>query len=174
MTKAQWKNWWYYHKVHVLIGVLALGIVIYSLVPNLMAPKADYTLAVVGITPLREETMEALRDAVTAIADDHNGDGRVLVEVSAYVLDLSGETPGTLNYQGAAAFDADLVGRRSGLFLADDAEGFRKNVVVPVEELVPCEKLPVFASVVPEGYSFTVRTDVDTGNLYRTILSAEG
>lgn len=172
-TKAKLKNWWYYHRIHVLIAAAALAVVVYSLVPNMFSAKADYTLAVVGTVPQPEETLTALREALTPLADDLNGDGRVLVEVCSYVLDLSGQTPGTLNYQGAAAFDADLVGRRSALFLADDAEGFRANVVVPVEELIPCGSIPVFAALTP-GYVFTVRSDSDAIPFYRAITQGAG
>lgn len=171
-SRAKLKNWWYYHKVHVLIAVGALAVVVYSFLPNLLAAKPDYTLAVAGLTPLPEETLTAVRERLTPLADDADGDGRVIVEVCQYVLDLSGRTPGTVNFEGAAAFDADLVGKRSQLFLADDADGFRANVVVQTEALIPCETLPLFADLVPEGYCFTVRTDADASGIYEAIRAA--
>lgn len=152
------KNWWWYHRVHVLIAVLALAVIVYSMIPNLLAPKPDCALAVAGRVPLPDETLTAIRGRLESAVGDLNGDGRVIVELSSYTVDLSGETEGYYNYQGAAAFDADLVGQRSGLFLFDDPAGFQANVAVKVEEMISCAALPLFAELVPD-YWFTARSD---------------
>ena len=164
------KNWWWYHRVHVLIAAAVTAVIVYSFAPGLAAPKPDCGAAVVGRTPLPEETLAALRSRLEEKLGDLNGDGRAFVEVSSYTLDLSGQTEGYLNYQGAAAFDADLVGERSCLFLCDDAAGFRANVAVPTEEIVPCAQLPLFSGLLPEGYGFTARSDGNGPALYRMIL----
>ena len=169
VDRKKLKNWWWYHRVHVLIAVLALAVVVYSLLPNLLAPKPDCALAVAGRVPLPDETIAAIRSRLEEAVGDINGDGRAVAEVSAYTVDLSGETEGYYNYQGAAAFDADLVGEKSALFLFDDPEGFHANVAVPVEEMIPCAGLPLFADLTPD-YFFSARSDGnDALALYRAI-----
>lgn len=170
VDRKKLKNWWWYHRVHVLIAVLVLAVVAYTTLPGLQAPKPDCTLAVASRVPLRDEALAEIRTRLERAVGDRNGDGRVVVELSPYTLDLSGETEGYYNYQGAAAFDADLVGQKSALFLFDDPAGFRANVVVPVEEIIPCAELPLFADLTPEGYGFSARSDGDQAvALYRLI-----
>ena len=47
-TKNKLKNWWWYHKVQVLIAAAALGIVLYSVLPGLWTPKPDVQAAIVA------------------------------------------------------------------------------------------------------------------------------
>lgn len=55
--KEKWKNWWWYHKTYVIIGVAAAAVVLYSVLPGLLAPKADYTVAMIMMTKwVPEET----------------------------------------------------------------------------------------------------------------------
>lgn len=172
--KEKWKTWWWYHRGHVLIAVVAVAIILYSFLPGLLAPKPDYNIAVISLNGMPDETMDALKERFQQAADDANGDGRVLVEMNLYMPDLSGETPGTLNYSEAAKLDADLVGNYSSIFLFDDPEGFRRNIVTPVEPGAPCSSLPFFDGLtLPEGMVFTIRSDSApiTQELYTRILS---
>ena len=157
--KPDLKTWWWYHRAHVLIAAAALALVLYAVLPALLAPKADYSLALISAGGLPSEQVEALRQRVEALADDRNGDGRVLVEAALYRADLSGRTPGTENYNEAARLDADLVGRVSALLFFDDAEGFRENVAVETSAPLPCGELPALAGLLPEGWYLAVRTD---------------
>ncbi len=173
-ARKKLKNWWWYHRVHVAVSAAVLAVLLYSTLPGLLAPKPDYALAVAALQPLPQETLDAVRQVLLGFADDANGDGRVIVDLHPYTLDLSGRTEGTLNFQGAAAFDADLVGKVSSLILLDDPAGFRANVAVAVEELLPCESLPAFASLLPAGYAFTARSDGNALSLYRAIAESAG
>ena len=173
--KEKWKTWWWYHWGHVLIAVVAVAIILYSFLPGLLAPKSDYTVAVISLNGMPDETMGAMKERFQQAADDANGDGRILVEMNLYMPDLSGETPGTLNYSEAAKLDADLVGNLSSIFLIDDPEGFRQNTVTPVEPGAPCSSLPFFDGLtLPEGMVFTIRSDSASQavfDLYERILS---
>lgn len=172
VSSEKWKTWWWYHRLHVLIAVLALAVAVYSFLPGFLTPKADYALAVAGRTPLSDETLSTLQTALENLAEDKNGDGRVLVEIHPYTVDLSGQTEGYLNYQGASAFDADLVGKVSALFLLDAPEGFRANVAVPVEEMIPVSALPAWADGLPGNYFFTARSDSEALPFYHVLIQA--
>lgn len=166
------KTWWWYHKTHVLIGAAALAVVLYALLPGLLAAKPDYCLAIVSRAYVSDETREAVRERLQPLLPDRNGDGQVLLEVYTYGADLSGQTEGSLNYAEAARLDADLVGKVSGFFLLDDAEGFQRNTAVPAAQPVPWTQVPAFADLaLPEDWTFTARTDANAIELLPSLLS---
>ncbi len=169
--KEKWKTWWWYHKIHVLIAAAVIALALYAILPGLLSPKPDYSVAVITASELPEETHAVLKERFREIADDRNGDGKELVELFFYTPDLSGKTPGTQNYQEAARLDADLVGKVSSIFLVEDMEGYRKNVAVPVEPEVPVKDIALFDGILlPEGTAFTVRSDGDAQEIYDRIL----
>ena len=47
--KEKWKNWWWYHWVHVLIAAAVVAVILYSFLPGLLKPKPDYNVAVVSL-----------------------------------------------------------------------------------------------------------------------------
>lgn len=169
--KRKWKTWWWYHKIHVLIAAVTIAVGLYSVLPGLLTPKPDYSAAVISVEWIPEETLALLRERISQAADDANGDGRVLVEVQLFQADLSGNTEGTINYSEAARLDANLVGKVSSVFLIDNPAGFHANTAVAVEPEVRCDELPFFKDLtLPDGMTFTVRTDSDAQNLYQAIL----
>lgn len=169
--KPDFKTWWWYHRTHVLIAVLALGVAVYSFLPNLLAPKPDYGIAAVSVRGLSDERLAALRERVEELADDRSGDGRVLVTAALYYADLSGRTDGSLNYNEASRLDSDLVGRVSALLFFDDPEGFRANVAAPFTEPLPCASLPALAGLLPEGWYVAARTDCGAEELYAALTA---
>ena len=170
--KEKWKTWWWYHKVHVLIAATALAVVLYSVLPGLLAAKPDYSVALITTEGIPDETMAALKERFEQAADDANGDRKILVDVVHYGADLSGETEGTVNYMEASKLDADLVGSVSGIFLLDRPAGFRANTAVTIEPETPCKELAFFKGIsLPEGMAVTIRTDSDTKTLYDRILA---
>ncbi len=172
--KDNWKTWWWYHKLHVLLAIAVAAVILYSFLPGLLVPKPDYGVGVITNIRLPDESYSALQNRVRELADDRNGDGKVVIELNWYLPDLSGKTEGSLNYQEASRLDADLVGKVSDLFLIEDMDGFRKNVVTPVAEGVPAETLSLFEGIpLPEGTVFTVRTDSDAQTLYERILEKQ-
>ena len=38
--KPDFKTWWWYHKVHILIAAVAVAIVLYSVLPVLLTPQS--------------------------------------------------------------------------------------------------------------------------------------
>lgn len=120
------KNFWYYHKYHVLIAVIALGIAVYSFVPS-AGTKADYHIGVVTDILCPEDRLSKIETRLSAAAGDVNGDGKVIVTLHAFTVDFDSSDPnsGYMNYEKVAALDADLSGKLSGLFIVEDPEGFQ-------------------------------------------------
>ncbi len=158
--KEKWKNWWWYHWVHVLIAAAALAVIVYSFLPGLLKPKPDCSVAIISLNGMPDETVVLLEERFRSIVVDENGDGKVLIKMNLYQVDLSGKTEGTVNYGEAAKLDADLVGSVSSFFLIDDPDGFQQNTAVPMDPGALCGVLPFFDGIaLPEGMVFTIRSD---------------
>ena len=129
--KEKRANWWYYHKWHVVIGivlVLALGTIIWSAL-GIGRVLPDYQLAYVGGSSLPADTVSALENAIARLGTDANGDGQVVVKVNQFV---TGGGSGDANaamyaYASAAAVMADLSSCESYFFLLEDPDTFQRN-----------------------------------------------
>lgn len=131
LTPAEkWKNWWFYHKWHLVIGVVLMAILgdilWYSL--GIGQVKPDYTVAYVGTTALPETAVSDLEAGFAALSQDLNGDGCVSVRVVQYVsFDTGGSD--TLYYAQAATAKmiADVTDCESYFFLLEDPDEFQKK-----------------------------------------------
>ena len=134
------RNWWWYNKLYVLIGLAAVAVLVYSFSPAQNVKKADYQVAVLTALPLPEEEYRAIEDYLSALGEDLNGDGEVSIHLKSYGVDLENPVPSGANesFQLVAGLDADLVGKVSGLFILDEPEVFQRvtnNVLA--ENFVP-------------------------------------
>lgn len=122
------KNFWFYYKKHVLIGLAVLAVLAYLGIRKAATPRPDYHIALVQTVPCTEEELAALEERFAAAGADVNGDGRVLVKVHTYFVDLKegSDNVGFSNADPVAALDADLIGNVSGIFLLEDVDTFRK------------------------------------------------
>lgn len=95
----KFSNFWYYHKYHVLIGIIALAVLIYLSTSLLMKEKYDYEIICVLQNPvisrangdylsetdgayLYEEDADYIEKFLESCGEDINGDGKVTVSVS--------------------------------------------------------------------------------------------
>ena len=118
------KNFWYYYKIPVGIGIAVLLVVLYLGLQSAGQPEADYHIGLVSVSPRSDTQLAALTDGFAAAGRDLNGDGQVLVQLHTYFVDLADDSPnaGVVNADKVAALDADLIGKVSGLFLTESPE----------------------------------------------------
>ncbi len=121
---AKLKNFWYYYKIPVGIGVLVLLVGLYLGLQSAGQPEADYHIGLVGVTPRSDAQLAVLTDGFAVAGQDLNGDGQVLVQLHTYFVDLADDSPnaGVANADKVAALDADLIGKVSGIFLTEAPE----------------------------------------------------
>lgn len=115
--KEKWKNWWHYHKWHVVIvlaAVLFVAALIRDVVRNINN-EPDYQLAYIGTVSLPDETVAALEEALAELGEDRTGDGRVLVQVNQYLVDDK-----VMGYAAQVQLWADAENCDSFVFLMED------------------------------------------------------
>lgn len=126
------KNWWYYHKWYVIGGVLLFAIA-FHLISNAFGwfkKTPDLQIAYVGEELLPEETIAAIQQAFSSIAEDYNQDGEILVQLNQYASgSLTGESVDDAQYQQAAELSliVDINDCQSYFFLLDNPETFQNQ-----------------------------------------------
>jgi len=118
------RNWWYYHKWHIGAGIL-LAAILGSIIWNaLNQVKPDYQIAYVGENALPEDTAAAIETNLSALGEDLNGDGKVVVQLVQYA------SAAGVDAQSAMAAEvklvADLTACESYFFLLEDPEAFQR------------------------------------------------
>jgi hypothetical protein len=116
------KNWWYYHKSMIIVGVI-IGAIIFSIVHSVVSKvKPDYQIAFMTSVTWSEEMLTDFENYLVEFADDRNNDGRVVVALNAYMLDSSRDT--TIDPQILQAsmvrFTTDCMVGDSMIFIHDE------------------------------------------------------
>lgn len=119
------KNWWEYHKWHIVIAVVAIAFVA-SMIVQWIRPgeiRPDYQVAYVGSNYLPDDTVDAVQDGLAVYGEDLNGDGVVSVQLKQYVS--AGEVG--MAYSSEVLLMADVVNCDSYFFLLEDPEAFQES-----------------------------------------------
>lgn len=121
------ENFWFYYKKHLLIGLAVLAVLGWLGFQRATTPEPDYHIGILRTVPLPEEQLAALKEPFTAAGEDLNGDGRVLVQLHTYYVDLAADSSNVSEdtVQTVAALDADLTGKVSGIFLVENEAAFQ-------------------------------------------------
>lgn len=172
--KAKWENFWFYHKWHVLIGiviVMAAAFFIHDFTSNV---KPDYQIGLITQKPCSEQAIESLEKELAKYGEDRNSDGKVVVQVDSTVLaDDSGSANADPNVQmaGVVRLSADLAEGTSMIFITDDAsfrsQQAKQQMFSYLDGAMPpdgasdfdrmrvalkdCKKLAGLGAAVPEG-----------------------
>lgn len=125
------KNWWYYHKWYVIIGLI-LFLIACNLIGNalgLFQKSPDLQIAYVGKAPLSPDTAAAIQKAFTSLAADYNHDGEILVQVNQYVDGNDNMDADTAYYQYASEITliGDISNCESYFFLLEDPVDFQRS-----------------------------------------------
>ena len=142
------KNFWYYHKFHVLIAVVALAIVIASVVPAAKKDEADFCLGIVSSQYYDDEDIAALKEALSLIYGS--------ADVRVYHLELGAEGQDSAV---VSALDLDIIAKTSRAFLLEDWETFREVTGFEMSDPVPAEEMDCFKNTPFETLSYVSRLD---------------
>ena len=128
------RNWWDYHKWHVVIAIVCL-ILAADLASDVLRNarnQPDYTIAYVGYTDLPDGIVRALETAIAGKGEDLNGNGRVQVELVKYQLyDSNAQVNPALReqnaergYSASVLLTLNIETVESMIFLLEDPERF--------------------------------------------------
>lgn len=171
-------NWWHYNRIVVIIVVVVLAILAGILYDMFGRPEPDYTIGWVGDIDLPEDTAQALTDQLTALCDDRNGDGRVLVELAQFPYNFRGESTADASYQMAVItrLEGDL-GTDDGcyIFLLQDPEGFENHtqVLQYLDGTLPAEDAEDWQNMVYRWSDCPVLAELDLGSYAFTTATGE-
>lgn len=121
--KEKHANWWHYHKLMLLIIALAAALVISFIWEMVSKVEPDFQLAYVGEYALDMQSVEQLEQALNALAPDRNGDGKILVQVTSFVVNE--EDP--MAYATQMSLVADMSVGQSDFYLLADPVDFQES-----------------------------------------------
>ena len=118
--KEKRENFWFYHKWHVIVGIVA-ALMVFSFVWEIATQvHPDYTIGILTTTGVPMGTGEALAEQLKPYFDDRNGDGEVVVSVMEYTIGTDADSIADPNVQMAniTKLSGDIDGGESMLQLA--------------------------------------------------------
>lgn len=117
------KNWWDYHKVHVLLVVLAIAVVGYFIYSVTSKTKPDYTITVMTQYTVPSDLQTDIQELFEKYADDRNGDGKTYVAMNFCRFNTSGTSEFETSELQASfvKFATDASAGDSMIFAYDDA-----------------------------------------------------
>ena len=123
-------NWWHYHKITVLVVVLAAAMAAWLVHDMFFRVQPDVQIGYVGTTVLPAETVQALEQALTPYASDSNGDGQVIVQLDQYAVDFANENADPAGQLAGTTQLTAALAESSGtyLFLLEDPAGFESQI----------------------------------------------
>ncbi len=165
------KNWWYYHKGPLVVGLLVLAVLFSIFFSIFSKVQPDYSVGVMTSYTMPESGRKELERRLAEYADDRNGDGRVVVNVVCYTFSASTpSTPEALQQQQAAVarFAGDVLANESMIFfhneeafafMQEDFSGFyRYNDGASMPDtasdyenaMIPWKEIPALSDFVPQ------------------------
>lgn len=130
-SRQRLDNWWHYHWLHVLCGVLAFIAVCGVVWERTHRDTSDCSVAWICRYAVTPDEVASLQRALEAVCPDCNGDGEVHVAINAIQIDYTStdldDAALQLMETNVDKLNADFYTRQSGLFLLDDPENFQLN-----------------------------------------------
>ena len=130
MTPQQRRdNWWRYHWLYVLIGVLAAITVAGVVWERITKEHYDCSVALVIRYAAAPAEIASIQEALERVCPDHDGDGEVHVAINAIQIDYTSTDLDNAAIQlmttNVDKLNSDFYTRQSGIFLLDDPENFQ-------------------------------------------------
>lgn len=170
-------NWWRYHWLYVLAGVLAVLTAAGIAWERFARAEYDCGAALVTRYAVTQKELSALKTALEAAAEDSNSDGRVQVSVNDSQIDYTATDLDDASIRQMTTnvdkLHADFYTGQSGVFILDDPENFQRNHAAlryldgsePTEDAVDWENMVRHWNDSPVLNGLTFR-NLDTASLY--------
>lgn len=174
------KNWWYYHKWHLLVAAVVIFLVA-DIVGDMLTERRnqpDYSVAYVGSSYLPDDTVAQLTEAMAGMGEDLNGNGKVQVKLHQYIAYPSGNedaSAASVNYSMLYAAQvqlaADIETCGSYFFLLEDPAQFQADYqLLPEGRYLAWTDCPVLEELPLGEYAVQTMEGTFTGSS-REVLS---
>jgi hypothetical protein len=85
---GKWNNFWYYHKFHVLIALIAAAVVGYLVWNTAQTVTPDYTIGLITEKGYPQQVLDGLQTEIEKYGQDLNHDGKVVVNIVQYYPEI--------------------------------------------------------------------------------------
>lgn len=165
--KEKRENWWFYHKTHLIVAVIAVALVSYFAYSIITREKPDYNVTIMTEYTMPAELVQDLEDQLQRYAADLNGDGKTVVSLQHLQFSTSSTSEYDTGMLQASfvKFAADSSSADSVLFIYDDASykyldnndmsGFFAPVGEMTDDYVLFEDIPGFTTMELNNYAET-------------------
>ena len=122
--KDKWNHFWYYYRVHVIVGLIAAAFVGFLICDMVTKVQPDYNIGVISSYLIPSDISEQLSEELEKYGCDRNGDGDVVVQVNVYEIaqgEAAENTDPNMQIAGYVKLSGDLQTGGSYIFLTDDA-----------------------------------------------------
>lgn len=122
--KDKWNHFWYYYRVHVIVGLIAAAFVGFLICDMVTKVQPDYSIGVISSYSIPSDISEQLSAELEKYGYDRNGDGDVVVQVNVYEIaqgEAAENTDPNMQIAGYVKLSGDLQTGDSYIFLTDDA-----------------------------------------------------
>ena len=146
-TPKSWlENFWYHHKIGVLVGGFLLIALVILVVSTINRERPDYTVVLVTQQPLAAEEVTYLERVLAQYGEDVNGDGEVVVQINNLSLDTESYENNVANAQ---ALQTQLVTGDTLLYIYEPM--YEERLTAVGQDNAHCFLTPL--SVQDEGVS---------------------
>ncbi len=147
-SKEWWKNFWFYYKWHLLVGILVIVVIAGTVIDAVNRVDPDIYILFSGEYMLTEEDSAILKERVESTITDVNGDGKILAQFIQIPLKLDSEkvdeTTAASNVQMQTQFvtgeqhiyvlDRELFNLYYGQYLLDPEKLYEETATNPLFE----------------------------------------
>lgn len=118
--KKRAENYWYYYKIHTVIGLFVLLLVGITIRDKMRQIEYDYCIGVITESDVQYEQLEQLQKVFESYAEDYNEDGEVHVQVEHYMLGNDESMNPQINMANQTKFSGDIQMGQSMIYIYSD------------------------------------------------------
>lgn len=140
--REKWNNFWYYYKIHVLAGIFAVILIVFTAVECANRINYDLNISYYSSTAISDDGISKLTEYFKSAVDDINQNGSVDVGIASCYADPDEQSEQTQAVM--VKLSAELAAGDSMGYLLDEKykEIFMRNYPEAAEKLLDISDIP--------------------------------
>mgnify|MGYP000895437086 CR=1 FL=1 len=128
--RGKWDNFWYYHKVHVIVAVIIAIFAIFIIYSAMKTVHPDYYVGMIVQKLYPDKVTDAVGKEIEKYGKDLNGDGKVVVQVNQYYIpmEMTPVSSGTLSGSTLLSSSGSTVNGTAGMANAQMIVAYRTKL----------------------------------------------